>query len=161
MTNNKHSAINKKKKDMKKLLFTLSLFVASFTFIACDDDNDKIISTDELPATAQAFLQTHFPSQEIRLVEKDNSSYDVYLINGFQIEFTLSGEWDEVDGNGQEIPASIIALIPSSIPTYVETNYPNQFIVDINKENFGYEIDLNNNIELEFDTEGNFLRIDR
>lgn len=146
---------------MKKVLLTLGLFIMSFAFIACDDDDDKVISVDNLPTNVQTFLQTHFPSQEVRMVEKDNDSYDVYLINGFEIEFTLSGEWDDVDGRGQQIPASIVALIPTNIPTYVTTNYPNQFIVEINKEHFGYEIDLNNNMELEFDTEGNFLRIDR
>ncbi|MFV0328295.1 MAG: PepSY-like domain-containing protein [Dysgonomonas sp.] len=145
---------------MKKVLFTVGLLIMSFAFIACDDDDDKVISVDNLPTNVQAFLQTHFASQEVRMVEKDNDSYDVYLINGFEIEFTLSGEWDDIDGRGQQIPASIVALIPTNIPTYITTNYPNQFIVEINKEHFGYEIDLNNNLELEFDTEGNFLRID-
>ena len=142
---------------MKKILFTLSLFVASLTFIACDDD-DTVIGVEEMPTNAQTFLQTHFPSQEVRRVEQDKDGYDVYLQNGFEIEFTSSGEWD--DGRGQQIPESIIALIPESIPVYVSENYPNQFIVEINKEHFGFEIDLNNNIELEFDASGNFLRID-
>jgi len=146
---------------MKKLLFTLSILITSFAFVACDDDDDKIISTGDLPTTAQTFLQTHFSSQEVRRVEKDNDSYDVYLANGFEIEFTLAGEWDDVDGRGQELPSSVIALVPASIPAYVTENYPNQFIVEINKENFGYEIDLNNNIELEFDSDGTFLRVDR
>lgn len=146
---------------MKKLLFTLSLLIASFAFISCDDDDDKTISKDDLPASAQTFVQTHFSSQEIRRVEKDNDSYDVYLANGFEIDFTLAGEWDDIDGKGKELPASIIALLPASIPTYITENYPNQLIVEINKENFGYEIDLDNNIELEFDTNGTFLRIDR
>lgn len=144
---------------MKKILFTLSLLVASLFFISCDDD-DTVIGVEEMPTNAQTFLQTHFPSQEVRRVEQDKDGYDVYLQNGFEIEFTLTGEWDDVDGHGQQIPASIIALIPESIPAYVNENYPNQFIVEINKEHFGFEIDLNNNIELEFDANGNFLRID-
>jgi hypothetical protein len=146
---------------MKKLSFTLSLLIASFAFIACDNDDDRIISKDGLPTGAQTFLQTHFSSQEVRRVEKDYDSYDVYLANGFEIEFTLSGEWDDVDGRRQELPSSIIALLPANIPAYVTENYPNQFIAEINKEYFGYEIDLNNNIELEFNTDGAFLRIDR
>lgn len=145
---------------MKKLLFTLSLFIASFTLIACDDDDDLIISVKDLPTISQTFLQTHFPLHEAVRVEQDKDGYDVYLKNGFEIDFTLTGEWDDIDGRGQEIPASIMALIPEAISSYVKTNYPNQFIVEVNKEYFGYEIDLNNNIELEFDTNGNFLRID-
>lgn len=145
---------------MKKLLFTLSLLVATFAFVACDDD-DTAINFNELPTVAQTFVQTHFPSQEISLVKQEKDGYDVYLNNGFEIEFTLTGEWDDVDGRGKEIPTSIIALLPESIPAYVTENYPNQLIVEINKEHFGYEIDLNNNIELEFDTNGTFLRIDK
>ncbi len=144
---------------MKKILFTFSFLILSLAFIACDDD-DKTVSTSDLPATAQAFLQTHFPSQKVTRVEKDKDSYDVYLANGFEIEFKLSGEWDNVDGKGQQIPADIIALLPNTIPSYIAQHYPNQYIVEINKEHFGYEIDLNNNIELEFDSNGTFLRID-
>lgn len=145
---------------MKTLLFTLSLFVVSFAFIACDKDDDEVISKDNLPAIAQTFLQTHFSSLEVKRAEKDKDSYDVYLANGVEIDFTLSGEWDDIDCRGQELPASVIALIPVSIPAYVTANYPNQLIDEINKEYFGYEIGLNNNIELEFDTNGTFLRID-
>lgn len=144
---------------MKKALFAFSFFILSFAFIACDDD-DKIVSTDDLPATAQTFLQTHFPSQEITRVVKDKDSYDVYLANRFEIEFNLSGEWDSIDGKGQQIPNGIIALLPSTIPSYILQHYPNQYIIEINKEHFGYEIDLNNNIELEFDSNGTFIRID-
>lgn len=147
---------------MKKVLFTLSLFVGSFAFIACgDDDDDTVITVKELPENAQAFLQTHFPGQEVRLVEKDNDSYDVYLTNGYDVEFTLSGDWDDVDGNGKELPESVIALLPEAIPAYVAANYSQNFIDEINKESYGYEIGLNSNIELKFDINGNFLRVDR
>lgn len=146
---------------MKKLLFTLSLLVASFAFVACDDDDDMVIELKDLPTNAQTFLETHFPAQEVTRVIQDNDGYDVYLNNGFEIDFTLTGEWDDVDGRGKEIPASILALIPESIPAYVTENYPDQIIVEINKEHFGYEVDLNNNVELEFDSNGTFLRIDK
>ena len=143
---------------MKNLAFTLRLLIVSIVFVACDEE--KLISIDKLPATAQTFLHTHFPSQEAIRIEKDRDNYDVYLANGVQIDFTKSGDWDDVECRGQELPASIIALIPASIPAYVAEHYPNQFISGVNKEHFGYEIDLSGYMELEFNTNGGFLRID-
>lgn len=147
---------------MKKLLFVFTLLAASFTFIACsDDDDEKTIGMNELPTNAKSFLETHFPGQEANRVEKDNDGYDVYLKNGFSIDFTLDGEWDDVDGNTQDLPQSIIDLLPAKIAEYIQTNYLDETIREINKEKFGFEVDLSNRVELEFDSEGNFLRVDK
>lgn len=146
---------------MKKVLITLCLFTASLAFFSCsDDDNDVVISMTDLPAKAQTFIETHFPGQEARMVKKDNDSYDVYLKNGFEIEFDLAADWDDIDGRGQKLPDSILELLPEGIITYVSTNYTDQNITEVNKEKYGYEVTLNNNLELEFDPDGNFLRID-
>ncbi|WP_231496796.1 PepSY-like domain-containing protein [Prevotella sp. 10(H)] len=145
---------------MKKVFFVLSLFVASFVFVGCSDDDDVIVSFDDLPSPTQLFIKSHFPGEEVRLIEKDNDGYDVYLVNGYDIDFDKAGDWDDIDGHGKELPQSIINLIPKAISDYVTQNYPDQFITEINKERFGYEIELGNKVELEFDTEGNFLRVD-
>lgn len=146
---------------MKKLLFTLSLLVASLSFVACsDDDDDKKIAVADLPAKAQLFLHTHFSEQEVRLVEKDNDSYDVHLVNGFEVDFDLSGEWDNVDGNGQSVPQSVIDLIPQNISTYIKEHYAQNKITEVSKETYGYEIGLNNGVDLKFDFDGNFLMAD-
>lgn len=146
---------------MKKILFTLSLLVASFAFVSCDDDDDEVVITaNELPAVSQTFLATHFPGHTANYVTRDNDSYDVYLSNGFEVDFYLSGDWDSVSGHTMEVPASVIALIPAAIPAYVATNFPTLFIVEVNREPYGYEIELNSRLELEFDATGNFIRID-
>lgn len=147
---------------MKKLAFVLGLLFVSFSFAACsDDDDDKAISPDELPVNVKTFLEMHFPGQTIRLAEMDNDSYDVYLANGFEIEFDLSGEWDDVDGRNQAVPEGILRLLPQQLLDYVTSNYVDRKIYEVNKESFGYEIELDNRIELEFDSTGKFIRIDR
>jgi len=147
---------------MKKLLFALSLIIISFAAIGCsDDDDDKTISFDELPEISKTFLDTHFQGQTARLVEKDNDGYDVYLNNKFKVEFDLSGEWDDVDGINQAVPTSILSLLPGAIMSYISENYPEQSVYEVNKEPFGFEIELSNNLELEFTPEGQFIRIDR
>lgn len=147
---------------MKKVLFTLALFIVSFAFIACsDDDDDKKISEEDLPQVSRTFLQTHFKGEEVRLVEEDNDSYDVYLINGFKIEFNRNGEWDDIDGGTKAIPETILALLPDGIVAYVSENYADKHITEVNKEHYGYEIEVNNGLELKFDSEGKFIGIDK
>jgi len=153
--------INQKIIKMKKVLFLFSVLVASLVFVACDDDDDLTVTTAELPEKAQAFMQTHFEGQEIRTIRKDNDSYDVYLANGFEVEFDLSGEWDDIDGNVQKLPQSIIDLLPEGIPLYVTENYPQNHISEINKERYGFEIGLNGGLDLKFDKDGGFLGIDK
>ena len=137
------------------------MLVASLIFVTCDDDDDLTIATADLPENARTFLQTHFQGQEIRLVKKDNDSYDVYLANGFEIEFNLSGEWDDVDCRTQTVPQSIIDLLPENIPLYVSENYAQNHISEVNKERYGFEIGLNSGLDLKFDKDGNFLGIDK
>jgi len=149
---------------MKKVFLILGLLSFSLAFVSCsDDDDDKVISYDELPANAQSFIATHFPDEAKDQVKKDNDSYDVYL-SKYKVEFNLSGDWDSVDGkrNGQKnvIPQSVLALLPDGILTYVAENYPNATIVEVDIEVYGYEITLNNNIDLEFDKDGSFRRLD-
>ncbi len=87
-------------------------------------------------------------------------SWDVYLANGFELQFDKEGNWMKVDGNNQPIPASILALLPGGITTYCSTNYPNSPIVEVDKDSRRYHVELQNSIELEFDLNGNFIKID-
>ncbi|WKL50535.1 PepSY-like domain-containing protein [Flavobacterium pectinovorum] len=64
----------------------------------------------------------------------------------------------DIDGNHQAIPAE---LIPEKINTYATANYANLFITSIDKEPTYIEVELSNNLELVFDLQGNFLRIDK
>ncbi|MCC9061521.1 PepSY-like domain-containing protein [Flavobacterium piscisymbiosum] len=151
---------------MKKIILTgfiaLSLL---FSTTSCDndDDHESVINASELPASASAFVTTYFPGVNYQIIKKQNqadadgSIYDVYLTNGFEIDFDANGNWVDIDGNHQAIPAE---LIPEKIQTYITVNYPNQFVIAIDNEKTFIEIDLSNNLELIFDTQGNFVRID-
>ncbi|MBS7255657.1 PepSY-like domain-containing protein [Flavobacterium branchiicola] len=152
---------------MKKVI--LSGFIALsllLTITSCDNDDDReyTIPATELPASVNTFITTYFPNATYQLVKKqktadrDGSIYDVYLTNGFEIDFDANGNWVDIDGNHQPVP---VELIPEKINTYVTTNYVNQFITSIDKESTHTEIELSSNIELIFDTQGNFVRIDK
>lgn len=155
---------------MKKILLSSLLLLLSMSlFISCsdDDDDDIIIQSSELPQAAQNFVSTHFNGETYLRIEKDKkpdadgSLYEVYLSNGFKAEFDTNGLWVEVDGEMQPVPSSIIKLLPEAIPNYVKATYPAQYIVSIDKKIYGFNIELNYDLDLVFNHEGNFIGIDR
>lgn len=137
---------------MKKL-FVLLLGLMTLNVFA---SNDRPIPFKELPQKAQTFITTHFSGVEVLSATVDDD-YEVYLANGAKVEFTLQGEWKEVKCPGSKVPA---AIIPAAISKYVKTNFPNNAIVKIDKKYSGYEIELNNGLELKFDKNGNFMGAD-
>lgn len=140
---------------MKKIFLILfSMFTLSLP--ACNRD-DVPISFKELPAEAQKFVNKYFSDINISVVLKDDNEYEVKFANGYQIEFNKKGEWKEVDCQSDEVPAGIV---PENIRKYVAQHYPQNFIVKISLDSHGYDVELNNDLDLEFDRNGNFLRID-
>jgi len=118
--------------------------------------NDRPITFKELPQKSQQFINTHFSGVEVLSVTVDDD-YEVYLASGTKVEFTLQGDWKEVKCPGSAVPA---AIIPAAITKYVKANFPNNAIIKIDKKHSGYEIELNNDMELKFDKNGNFLGLD-
>lgn len=152
---------------MKKIILTgfITLSIL-FSTTSCnnDDDRESVITSADLPTTSDTFVRTYFPNATYLTVKKQNkadsdgSIYDVSLTNGFEIDFDAAGNWIDIDGNPQAIP---VELIPEKINTYVTTNYANLFVTSIDKEPTSIEVELSNNLELVFDLQGNFLRIDK
>ena len=79
------------------------------------------------------------------------------LNDGTEIDFDRNNQWDNVDCHTKAIPA---ALVPQAIANYVKTNYQALPITKIDKDAYGYEIELSNGMDLKFDTSGRFLGID-
>ncbi|MBQ4174977.1 MAG: PepSY-like domain-containing protein, partial [Prevotella sp.] len=83
--------------------------------------------------------------------------YEVMLNDGAKIDFDKRGNWDKVDCETYAVPA---ALIPASIAQYVKTNFPGTIIIKIDKERYGYDIELSNDIELKFNQSGALIGMD-
>ncbi|MDR0715058.1 MAG: PepSY-like domain-containing protein [Bacteroidales bacterium] len=143
---------------MKKICFAWVWIFFLQTFTACD--REKAISETQLPQAARNFLNTHFPDVTVVSVFREWDEYDVCLSNGFQAGFDRKGEWDCVNGITQAVPQSIIALIPAAVPAYLSARFPDAIIVEINRETFGYDIELSNGLDLEFSLTGNIREID-
>ena len=119
----------------------------------------KKIETSELPKPAQEFLQKHFSDIPIKVAKKDaehgEKGYEVILTDGTEVEFWKDGVYREVDGDDKPIPTD---FIPASVKDYVAKNYPNEKITHIDYGHKDLDVDLTNNIDLEFTKEGKFLK---
>ena len=79
---------------MKRILKWLPLLLVTVLLgamaAACDDD-DKVISENELPVSARTFVSTYFAPAKVATVYKDGSEYEVMLSDGVRIDFNKSG----------------------------------------------------------------------
>lgn len=113
-----------------------------------------------LPEAITTFLKQHFPNATITGVEPDQDhgglEYDVYLNDGTELDFDANNQWETIECRAKAVPAT---FIPKAIATYVKGNYQLP-IVKIHKEHFGYEIELSNGLDLNFDHSGQFMGMD-
>jgi hypothetical protein len=146
---------------MKTKLNLITCLLVALTFGLSASAQKTVITKSNLPVNAQTFLKNHFAGQEPNHILQDkeifSTDYKVQFANNIEVEFDAKGNWKEVDGNHTAIPTT---LIPKSIASYVKTNFANTSITKIDKGGWGYEVNLSNGIELEFNSKGKFLRID-
>ncbi len=142
-----------------KRFFALLAALVCIPFISSADD-DYAIQFTQLPAVSQTFVKTHFSGSQVSYCLRDSHSYEVRFTDGAEVEFDNAGNWKEVDCKYKTVPASVLKLIPASIQTYVGKNFRNAVITKVNAKPWGYELELGNGLDVEFDRTGNFLRID-
>ncbi len=146
------------KVNLVKTMMVLLLFTEGITLNA----QETIIKQTELPKTAQQFVSKNFPGKNVIQVEKDSgiakTEYELRFEDGTKIEFDGNGNWKEVDGkDNAAIPTG---FIPNKITSYVSKNFPTHKISKIEKGLGKIEVELTNDLDLEFNSNGDFLRID-
>ena len=141
---------------MKQTRYFLLALMCFLMAIVCYAD-DRPIPVEKLPAAAKEFVKTHFPKSKIIYAEKDWKRYETRLNDGTEIDFDSKGNWDKVDCKMTAVPE---ALVPQAIAQYVASNFPDAVVTKIDKERFGYEIELSNDLELKFNKAGVLLSMD-
>lgn len=115
-----------------------------------------------LPTPAQAIIKNNFKS-EVNHIKIDKelgriSEYEVVLNDGSEITFDRNGNWKDIEvGPKNSVPAG---LIPPAIIAYIKQNQKDASIIGIEKEKFGYEVELSNGIEIKFNSAGKFIKYD-
>lgn len=153
------------KKNYLKLLLVSLFLVGGLPLTSCSDKDDEeleqTITISQLPSQAQSFLNQYFADVKAKSIEKQYITtivmYKVELVNDFEIMFNSDGVWQEVDApDNKTIPTGIA---PSAIEEYVNSNYPDYGINEINKTGEGYNVELISGLEMAFNELGEFLRV--
>lgn len=143
---------------MKKVMFLFASLL--LTMNACSS-KPQVVTFNELPAPAQQFITTYFAQSDIAWIqwERDGVSkeYEVRLNNGTWIEFYADGTLEKIDCKTNAVPAGIV---PEMVMNYVSTNFPQAVIVKYHIDRRDQEVELNTGLELVFDLNGNFVKID-
>lgn len=145
-----------------KLAFIL-VFTTFFAACSSDDDNndnDTLLSENDIPTQIMSYITEHFPDnnivQAVQEEENNTITYDVLLDGNVELEFNSDFEIIDIDSTS-ELPDSVI---PQALLDYVAENYPDNYITDWELELSHQQIELNNGLELEFEMDGTFIRID-
>lgn len=138
---------------MKKLLIIgiAIISIATMSFCTKTDPTQKI----------NEFVSTYFPQANITATVPDGREYDVMLSDNTKLEFDRKIEWKEIDCEHATIYTFVpSALVPQQITAYVSQKYPNNTIVKISKDGRNWDIELNNDIEIEFNKNFEVVEID-
>lgn len=140
---------------MKKYLI---LLVAVLTLgFSAKADHDQVITYNQLPATAQAMLKQQFANKVPLIVTMDWDDYTIVYESGEKVEFDKQGNWKEIDCRSSFVPT---ALIPEQIKANIKTSFPGTTIIKLDRNRRGYEVKLNNGLEIEFNRAFQVIDID-
>ncbi len=144
------------------------IFDQQGAFLGIDDDDDddfgdQDIAPGDLPADISDFIATYYPGITIEEAERENNgNYEIELNNDVEIIFDADGKFlgraDDDDNDDKDDDDIEVSELPQGIRDYIATNYPNNTIIEAEREDDNaFEVTLNNGVELEFDSDGTFL----
>ena len=141
---------------MKKIkIFLLMAMVMTMSLTMSADDDDRVITYQQLPQAAQTFLKQHFAKKVPLVVTADWDDYTIVYESGEKVEFDKKGNWKEIVCRTSKVPNDVL---PQQIKTYIQKNYPGKSVVKLDRHRSVYEVKLNNGMEIEFNR--NFQVID-
>ena len=120
-------------------------------------DHDQVITYNQLPANAQAMLKQYFANKVPLIVTMDWDDYTIVYDSGEKVEFNKQGEWKEINCRTSFVPT---ALIPEQIKANVKTSFPGTTIIKLDRNLRGYEVKLNNGLEIEYNRAFQVIDID-
>lgn len=141
----------------KSVMILASLMIA---LCACADRH-QMIEYAQLPVQAQAFVQKYFNQADVAYIEREHDNlqleYNVHMKDATEIDFDREGHLKSVDCQRKALPDGIV---PTLIMQYVGLHHPKQIVTEYVIDYRTQKVELNNEIELIFDMEGHFLRMD-
>lgn len=141
---------------MKALNFFI-VFIACLGFSNAQDGYQSVTS---VPTEIQKFVNAHFPNNQIVAYKIDfddgRSEHEIKLNDKIDLEFDHDLKVKNIDSK-RALPDSVF---PKEIREYISKNYPNNKAVEWERSRNGQKVELNNDVELYFDANGKFIRVD-
>lgn len=136
---------------MKTRIYIIMLWCLTLLLAACDDT--------KIPTRSRAFIDQYFPESSVVIMEMEEDSegmaeYEVWLNDGTKIDFDLQGEWKTVARKKTGVPLS---LIPQQIVTFVKTKYPDNVVTKFSRKDYGYKLELSDDMDLRFNKQYQFI----
>lgn len=145
---------------MKKLVLILAVLLGATITMTARDTYSRNVA--DLPAAAQSIIKQNFKA-DVSIIKIDRgfsgiSEYEVILNDGTEITFDKSGNWKDVEvARGKKVPDY---FVPKAILDYIKQYNQGKKVIGIEKKRNGYDIELENGIDMKFDRAGKFLRYD-
>jgi hypothetical protein len=123
---------------------------------------DKVVPYSQIPSEIRNYVTTHFPKHSVIQSEIDvegfgfSKKYEINLSDGIELKFNNKKQIIAIEGKSK-LPDSVI---PQKILQYIATIYPNNAITDWEIDGKNQQISLDNDLELEFNMNGDFVKID-
>ena len=141
-------------KSFKAILLLVAMMATSFIARA---DHDQVITFDQMPEAAQAFHKQYFAGKVPLVVTVDWDDYTIRYESGEKVEFDKQGSWKEIDCRASQVP---MELIPEEIKANIQATFPGAIILKIDRNRRGYEVKLNNGLEVEYSPTFQVIDID-
>lgn len=142
---------------MKSIKVILLLVVMMTMGFQAKADHDQVIPFNQMPEAAQAFLKQHFTNKVPLVVTVDWDDYTIRYESGEKVEFDKNGNWKEIDCRSSIVPTE---LIPEEIKANIASTFPGAVILKIDRNRRGYEVKLNNGLEVEYSPTFQVIDID-
>ena len=145
-------------KQMK--LFTVALMCMMMQTMVCNANHDVMISVSQLPSAAKTFVQKQFPRQENPLCTAGRQLQSQVLNpprRRHRDRIRPHRQLGKIECKPSAVPA---ALVPAPILNQVNANFPGAAILKIDKESYGFKVELANDIELKFSKNGLLMGFD-
>ncbi len=135
--------------------------------ISSSMDNDVV----QFPSEIQDYLNDFYPNNFIINVAIEENEeelvYEVTLNNNLNLSFDEDGNYQNIENEEEEEEDEdederiLVSELPQNIIDYINANYPNIAIEEVELNSNGtYEVALINDIELYFDADGTILYIE-
>jgi hypothetical protein len=145
----------KKMRLVKVVVFLTLSFITTLALA-----QDRIVPYSEIPAGIKSYVAKHFPKHNViqSKIDMDGLSkqYEITLSDGIELTFNNKKQIIEIDGKSK-LPDSVI---PKKIRNFVAKNYPKNVITEWKIDGRRQQVGLDNDLDLEFKKNGDFIKID-